>query len=775
MSWIRIRMFLLLCGAVVTTTFCQAASCNNRFSPQRVPLIQMDTQLPSGEKFYWQEKTEIRDTRFETFLLGTTWWEYQHNATQGKQIAVGDDGVIHIAWLKGYDNTGGDRDVIYHCLEDGDIAGGNPINPTGRDGYCTLDVAGGDSPDFPSAAVIGYYGSVNDTMGAWIARDSASCWDTFTSVYHAPTEQGYPPIWPQMCIDNQNRVHLVAGMNVGNPENTIDIYYDCSDDFTNWTNPEWLVVPSYARVVSWTTISSMFDDRVALLAHDHYSLDQDWSDFLWGQMNNFIHLYLSETGVFTDLNPINLWDVSDPSLSPLGGLIYPYCDLDGLFDLEGNLHVVYSTRPFWIEETSLRRVDDGEVIIPHPAAFYPWVRWAPTGQIWHALRTPEGEVSFSHISGYVGDVDEDDDFASFFETNPGAFGSTQDRPSIAIDPFDGTLYVMWRNFTNLPDTSASGFANADLWVRSSCDNGAMWGPAVNITDTQSPGCEPGDCFSEAWGTLAEQVSDGYLHIEYVEDKDAGAVVQGEGQWTENPAYYMRVPIEEISCWDPWNFEPRASRLTDTWWSYMDTLAVGQYQLIDFAHLLNEGIGPYTIDRVEVLHMGNMQLFWMEPLEGSFDDIIGGYTAKAFEFECIYDFSDDDYDIVIRFVTTAGDVDFRIDNRNALPEEGYETLLWWESDSVEPHAQIPLEFSLHSISPNPFNPTTTITYELSAPAELQLVIYNIQGQIVEILVDGFNPAGVSTVQFNAGDLGSGCYFCVMEAGGQRSVTKMLLVR
>jgi hypothetical protein len=54
----------------------------------------------------------------------------------------------------------------------------------------------------------------------------------------------------------------------------------------------------------------------------------------------------------------------------------------------------------------------------------------------------------------------------------------------------------------------------------------------------------GECDSDNWATLAEKV-DNYIHLFYVNDKDAGSIPQTEGSITDNPMLYLRVPVSEL--------------------------------------------------------------------------------------------------------------------------------------------------------------------------------------------------------------------------------------
>lgn len=103
-------------------------------------------------------------------------------------------------------------------------------------------------------------------------------------------------------------------------------------------------------------------------------------------------------------------------------------------------------------------------------------------------------------------------------------------------------------------------------------------------------------------------------------------------------------------------------------------------------------------------------------------------------------------------------------------------------SVETGAGLlPLEFELFQNHPNPFNPSTTITYAIPYESSVKLTIYNSLGKVVREIANGIVGQGVYQVRFDASSLPSGLYFCAIEARGTqnsqeyKSVKKMLLVK
>ncbi len=106
-------------------------------------------------------------------------------------------------------------------------------------------------------------------------------------------------------------------------------------------------------------------------------------------------------------------------------------------------------------------------------------------------------------------------------------------------------------------------------------------------------------------------------------------------------------------------------------------------------------------------------------------------------------------------------------------------LGFVSDPATPVAiedePVPESFTLHQNYPNPFNPTTNITYTLARTERVTLRIYDAQGRLVQILIDGTQPAGQHAVPFNAGHLASGSYFYRLQTSDGLKTRQMTLVR
>ncbi len=88
---------------------------------------------------------------------------------------------------------------------------------------------------------------------------------------------------------------------------------------------------------------------------------------------------------------------------------------------------------------------------------------------------------------------------------------------------------------------------------------------------------------------------------------------------------------------------------------------------------------------------------------------------------------------------------------------------------------PKEFKLEQNFPNPFNPATTIQYQLPADAKVTLKIYDVLGSEVTTLVNEEQEAGYKEVKFNASNLASGMYIYRLQAGKYLSMKKMMVVK
>jgi len=125
------------------------------------------------------------------------------------------------------------------------------------------------------------------------------------------------------------------------------------------------------------------------------------------------------------------------------------------------------------------------------------------------------------------------------------------------------------------------------------------------------------------------------------------------------------------------------------------------------------------------------------------------------------------------------VDAQIDNVTAV-NKLYDYGLLMASIRSLPSAV--LESNLNQNVPNPFNPSTTISFEIgeSYSRSVKLAVFDIRGKLVKLLVLGERKPGRHTVFWdgkdsNGNQVGSGVYFYRLENGGKFQTRKMVLIK
>ena len=91
------------------------------------------------------------------------------------------------------------------------------------------------------------------------------------------------------------------------------------------------------------------------------------------------------------------------------------------------------------------------------------------------------------------------------------------------------------------------------------------------------------------------------------------------------------------------------------------------------------------------------------------------------------------------------------------------------------SSLPKKLTLQPNYPNPFNPSTTISYEISEGGDVHLGVYNLNGQLVETLVNGHVTPGYHSVTWNGNKVSSGLYFYKLSSGDEVLTKKMLYMK
>ncbi len=101
---------------------------------------------------------------------------------------------------------------------------------------------------------------------------------------------------------------------------------------------------------------------------------------------------------------------------------------------------------------------------------------------------------------------------------------------------------------------------------------------------------------------------------------------------------------------------------------------------------------------------------------------------------------------------------------------------WEVTAVNsPSPRVPSKFSLEQNYPNPFNPSTSIRVSLKSSGVMSLTIFNVLGQVVDVIDQGFRTAGIYVYNVNMDRYASGVYFYSLKQGPNVITKKMLLLK
>ncbi len=89
--------------------------------------------------------------------------------------------------------------------------------------------------------------------------------------------------------------------------------------------------------------------------------------------------------------------------------------------------------------------------------------------------------------------------------------------------------------------------------------------------------------------------------------------------------------------------------------------------------------------------------------------------------------------------------------------------------------VPVDYRLEQNFPNPFNPVTTIKYQIPCAGNVTIEVFDINGKRISVLMDGFKDAGYYSLDFNVTGISSGIYFYRMTSGNFSDSKKMIVVK
>jgi hypothetical protein len=167
----------------------------------------------------------------------------------------------------------------------------------------------------------------------------------------------------------------------------------------------------------------------------------------------------------------------------------------------------------------------------------------------------------------------------------------------------------------------------------------------------------------------------------------------------------------------------------------------------------DGTSSFDVDNDELTYL------WLAPDGITLDDL----TSSTPEF--VTPSVDEDTEFL--FILTVSDAAL-----TSAPDTVMVTVMNNLTIGTDP---FPTEFKLFNPYPNPFNPSTTIRYSTETSDATSLYIYDINGRIVETLVQGEIEPGTHKIYWNASQQPSGLYFVRLESGRKTQTQKLILLK
>lgn len=480
--------------------------------PVLTGLEDVPANIPVVPPPYTIMETDGVDILGDTVTVGNTWYEYQHNSQIGRQIVVDDLRYVHVVWTKGVDQPSSDRHVYYNYIDPAGTQGwpyeGYPVESSNRAGFTSMAV-GWEGRAFPA---------FHEIAGTATQPHSAVAVDFFPHMgafltFEIPWYQGQDLayIWPRigMNFDGQMLVTSVGSSPATGQTWSMGTY----DPITYSISFTDQILAEPCANISNEVGASKVSNRIGAAYCADLPTGGGWD----------LHGMIDDDG--QNLNFDNWWNVTNflpPDLSFLpdtlmadADTLRTYADCSLFFDMNDYAHLAFTTIAYFSLEGGL-------------------TYWNAS-LIWHW--SEEWPNDYQVIANA---------FDPYNVIDVGAWNLRAQRPSLGQDPETGYLYCMYQEFdVDSSALSSAGWPSGEVKVSVSTDGGATWSVGTNVTNTVTPpNAQPGQCLSEAWPSMAELV-DGYCHIVYVLDLDAGANLQSEGTITLNPIKYQKVPVALI--------------------------------------------------------------------------------------------------------------------------------------------------------------------------------------------------------------------------------------
>jgi hypothetical protein len=414
-------------------------------------------------------------------VVGTTQYDYQTNGSSGNRAAVDGAGGVHFIWMNGISYPT-QRAVFFNYVDNsGNWLAPTTVSQVNGAGYAQAGVTN------DNRAATAYHSATTPSIENYVvyAVDQFTGFGIF-QYFDPPDMLSLRCYWPYFSIDRNDNIHVVSCENAPNAGDPQALSYTVSTNGgTTWST---IVNVDTIETISQNVVASPVSDKVAIVYSHPQNYDSQWENDIY---------YIESLDGLT-------WDWRFGKSTPNTGarFAFSYIDLSAIYDYNDNLNIIWNASG-----------------LPMPAyTTGPSCHYSTAQTITEMLETPE---TWPAGCDY------------------GVWNRPVSKMSLGAHQGSGNVFACYTKFDTL-DCSAGGYANGDIWMQYTADGGATWSVPTNLTNSQTPGCTPGNCDSDHWSALADKVDDD-LYIIFIEDKDAGGIPQTEGTITTNPVKYLTYP------------------------------------------------------------------------------------------------------------------------------------------------------------------------------------------------------------------------------------------
>ncbi len=653
-----------------------------------------------------------RDPVGETEQIGSTYYDSQHNGTISKMIAVDPNGGIHVTWMKSFDANQYNRRMMYNCLPPDSSEWLGPAVADNSNRAGYGHVA--ILPEDNRGVVFCHSDCpclCGDELMSTMCMDYAPYIGAFDTEW-APNLPDKDLIWPKCSIDQSNRAHMIAT--------------ESSPDNVMWQRVVYwrgvAVDGEDFQIWEWTEAPIIIDTTGVISSISSASRQSNKVVLAW-------HHNRVDPGM-------DCWDENRGAYQRNNDIRYVVLEDGEEFDREE--HEILSM-------TKIRRPDPALWDVEPDIEFDPLnpeINSMAYGDIWRPYC--DIDIQFDPWNG------GDEMYASF------AACAMFERPWVddegnVIDGMTSEHNLLW--FWNSVEDTITLVANG--YYPNRTDNGGTWHsrcggwrmnadrPSIAFDlETEGRIFVTWVSFPQIMRSNPEYEEDPNNELPFLYDFEFASDTSSDGY--SNADVMVSVSEDYGITW----LEP--VNITNTRWEGEEAPEPGECQ--------SEAWQSVAVDA----HNGALHLLYVQDTDAGATPQDEGATTNS---PVLYHRVDIE--------------DLNIDELEPLelPFEGFQfhNNTIEDEEAVKDNNELPTDFQLIAIYPNPFNSSAVIKYQLPHSTHVTVRIFDTNGRNVNTLVNEQTEAGNHQISWNAIDQPTGMYFAQLQADGITRMIKLLLVK